>query len=86
VFGPPRDPDLAARLGGLAPPTLALCSTRDAMIPPDMGHLYKEFIPDCHLVFVYDAGHAIAAERPEVFTEVVADFLDRHDAFVVSRT
>jgi hypothetical protein len=33
-----------------------------------------------------DAGHAIAAERPEAFAEVVGDFLDRHDAFVVSRT
>jgi pimeloyl-ACP methyl ester carboxylesterase len=86
VFGPPRDPDLEARLPDLAPPTLVLFGTRDAMIPPDMGHLYKELIPDCHLVFVYDAGHAIAAERPEAFTEVVGDFLDRHDAFVVSRT
>jgi len=86
VFGPPRDPDLEARLPGLAPPTLVLFGTRDAMIPPDIGHLYKELIPDCHLVFIYDAGHAIAAERPEAFTEVVSDFLDRHDAFVVSRT
>jgi len=86
VFGPPRDPELEARLPGLAPPTLVLFGTRDAMISPDMGHLYKELIPDCHLVFVYDAGHAIAAERPEAFTEVVGDFLDRHDAFVVSRT
>jgi pimeloyl-ACP methyl ester carboxylesterase len=86
VLGPPRDLELEARLPGLAPPTLALFGTRDAMIPPDMGHLYKELIPDCHLVFVYDAGHAIAAERPEAFTEVVCDFLDRHDAFVVSRT
>jgi pimeloyl-ACP methyl ester carboxylesterase len=86
VFGPPRDLELEARLPGLAPPTLALFGTRDAMIPPDLGRLYKELIPDCHLVFVYDAGHAIAAERPEAFTEVVSDFLDRHDAFVVSRT
>ena len=67
---------------GLAPPTLALFGTRDSVIPPDMGHLYKELIPDCHLVFVYDA---IAAERPEAFTEVVSDFLGCHDAFVVSR-
>jgi hypothetical protein len=52
------------------------------MIPPDMGNLYKELIPDCHRAFVYDA---IAAERPEAFTEVVSDFLDCHDAFVVSR-
>jgi pimeloyl-ACP methyl ester carboxylesterase len=86
VFGPPRDPDLEARLPGLAQPTLVLFGTRDTMIPPDLGHLYKELIPDCHLVFVYDAGHAIAAERPEAFVEVVGDFLDRHDAFVVSRT
>jgi pimeloyl-ACP methyl ester carboxylesterase len=55
VFAPPRDPDLEARLPGLAPPTLALFGTRDSLIPPNMGHLYKELIPDCHLVFVYDA-------------------------------
>ena len=49
--------------------------------------LYKQMFPDCHLVFIYDAGHAITAERPESFTEVVvSDFLDRHDAFVVDRT
>ena len=61
VFGPPRDPDLEARLPGLAPPTLALFGTLDTMIPPDLGHLYKEFIPDCHLVFVYEEG-----ERPKL--------------------
>jgi pimeloyl-ACP methyl ester carboxylesterase len=86
VFGPPRDPDLETRLPGLATPTLALFGTLDTVIPPDLGHLYKELIPDCYLVFIYDAGHAIAAERPEAFTEVVGDFLERHDAFVVSRT
>jgi pimeloyl-ACP methyl ester carboxylesterase len=85
VFGPPRDADLEARLPDLKMPTLTLFGTLDAVIPPDFGHLYKKLIPDCHLVFVYDAGHAIATERPEAFTEVVSDFLDRHDAFVVSR-
>jgi len=49
-------------------------------MPPDMGHLYKVLIPDCHRVFIYHPGHAIAAERPEAFAEVVSDFLDRHDA------
>jgi hypothetical protein len=34
----------------------------------------------------YDAGHAISTERPEAFVEVVADFLERHEAFVISRT
>jgi pimeloyl-ACP methyl ester carboxylesterase len=85
VFGPARDPDLEARMRNLNTPTLVLFGTLDAMIPPDFGHLYKQLIPDCYLVFVYDAGHAIGTERPEAFVEVVGDFLDRHDAFVVSR-
>ena len=66
-------------------PVLVVLGTRDAMIPPEMGRLYKDLIPDAHLVFVYDAAHAIAAERPEAFVEVVGDFLERADAFVISR-
>ena len=79
-------PDLEARLRGLTMPVLAVFGTRDAVIPPEMGRIYKDLIPDAHLVFVYDAGHAIAAERPEAFVEVVGDFLEREDAFVISRT
>ncbi len=83
--GPNRDAELEARLRDLATPTLVLFGTRDGVISPDMGHIYKELMPDCHLVFVYDAGHAIAAERPDAFVEVVVDFLERTDAFVISR-
>jgi pimeloyl-ACP methyl ester carboxylesterase len=84
--GPDRDADLERQLPGLATPTLVLFGTVDRVIPPDMGHIYKELMPNCHLVFVYDAGHAISTDRPEAFTEVVADFLERHEAFVISRT
>jgi pimeloyl-ACP methyl ester carboxylesterase len=84
--GPDRDPDLERRLPELTVPTLVLFGTLDAVIPPAMGHFYKDLIPNSHLVFVYDAGHAIGAERPEAFTEVVADFLERREAFVISRT
>jgi pimeloyl-ACP methyl ester carboxylesterase len=84
--GPPRDAELETSMRGLATPTLVLFGTVDRVIPPDMGHLYKELMPNCHLVFVYDAGHIISADRPEAFTEVVADFLERHEAFVISRT
>jgi pimeloyl-ACP methyl ester carboxylesterase len=84
--GPDRDPDLERRLPELKVPTLVLFGTLDAVIPPEMGHFYKELVPNSHLVFVYDAGHAISTERPEAFTEVVADFLERHEAFVISRT
>jgi pimeloyl-ACP methyl ester carboxylesterase len=84
--GPDRDADLERQLADLATPTLVLFGTVDRVIPPEMGHLYKELMPNCHLVFVYDAGHAISTDRPEAFTEVVADFLERHEAFVISRT
>ena len=84
--GPDRDVDLERQLKGLATPTLVLFGTVDRVIPPDMGHIYKELMPNCHLVFVYDAGHAISTDRAEAFTEVVVDFLERHEAFVISRT
>ncbi len=84
--GPDRDTGLEARLHELTIPVLAVFGTRDTMIPPEMGRIYKDLISDSHLVFVYDAGHAIAAERPDAFVEVVGDFLERQDAFVISRT
>jgi len=84
--GPDRDTDLETRLRELATPTLVLFGTLDGVIPPEMGRFYKELMPNAHLILVYDAGHAIAAERPEAFVEVVADFLDRREAFVISRT
>jgi pimeloyl-ACP methyl ester carboxylesterase len=83
--GPNRDAELEARLRDLATQTLVVFGTLDGVIPPDMGRIYKELMPNAHLVFVYDAGHAIAAERPEAFAEVVVDFLERTDAFVISR-
>jgi pimeloyl-ACP methyl ester carboxylesterase len=83
--GPDRDPDLEARLSEVAIPTLVLFGTLDRVIPPEMGHFYKELMPNAHLVFVYDAGHAISTERPEAFAEIVADFLERREAFVISR-
>ena len=83
--GPDRDVELERRLPGLATPTLTLFGTADPVIPPVMGRAYKALMPNCHLVFVYAAGHAVGADRPEAFAEVVADFLERHEAFVVSR-
>jgi pimeloyl-ACP methyl ester carboxylesterase len=84
--GPDRDAGLERRLRDLATPTLVLFGTLDAVIPPAMGRIYKELIPNCSLIFVYDAGHAIATDRPEAFTEAALDFLERHEAFVISRT
>lgn len=83
--GAERDAELEATLSGLAVPTLVLLGTSDEHAPAETGRLYKQALPDCHLVLVYAAGHAIAADRPEAFAEVTADFLERHEAFIVRR-
>ena len=85
LLGPHRDADLEGRLQELSTPTLVLFGTLDRVIAPAMGRIYKDLMPNCHLVFVYDAAHAISTDRPEAFSEVVLDFLERHEAFVISR-
>ncbi len=57
--GADHDPALELRMRGLITPTLVLFGTLDRVIPPEMGRHYRELIPNCHLVFVYDAGHGI---------------------------
>jgi pimeloyl-ACP methyl ester carboxylesterase len=84
--GPDRDPELETRMKGLATPTLVVFGTLDRVIPPDLGRFYKTLLPNCHLVFVYDAGHEISTDRPEAFAEVAEDFVERHEAFVISRS
>ena len=85
VIGPARDAALEGRLPGLHVPVLVLFGTLDRMIPPEMGRLYCEKLPNCHLVLVYDAGHAVDADRSEAFVSVVSDFLQYHEAFLVNR-
>jgi pimeloyl-ACP methyl ester carboxylesterase len=83
--GPDRDSDLEMQLRDLATPTLVLFGTSERVIPPEMGRHYKTLLPNCQLVFVYDAGHEISTDRPEAFADVTADFLERHEAFVINR-
>jgi pimeloyl-ACP methyl ester carboxylesterase len=76
---------LESRLPDLHVPVLVLFGTLDRMIPADMGHLYCEKLPNCSFVLVYDAGHAVDADRPEAFVAVVNDFIQRHEGFLVNR-
>jgi pimeloyl-ACP methyl ester carboxylesterase len=82
---PNPDAELEAAMRTLQVPTLVLFGMRDALIPYTMGRRYRELLPNCHLVLVYDAGHAIGFDRSEAFSEVVSDFLSKHEAFVVTQ-
>ena len=81
-----RDAEIERRLPEIATPTLVLFGTSDRAAAQDTGRVYTKLIPNSHLVFVYDAKETIGHDRPEAFTEVVADFLERHEAFIINRT
>jgi pimeloyl-ACP methyl ester carboxylesterase len=84
LMGPNRDPELEARLAELSLPVLVVFGTRDGLVPPRMGSIYKRQIVNCSLVFVYDAAHEVQFDRPEAFARLVADFVERQEAFVVN--
>ena len=84
LMGPNRNPELEARLAELVLPVLVIFGRRDGLIAPAMGALYKRLIVNCSLVFVYDAAHEIQFDRPEAYASLVADFVEREEAFVVN--
>jgi pimeloyl-ACP methyl ester carboxylesterase len=85
LMGPPRDEALESRLPELHVPVLVVFGTLDRMIPSEMGRLYCEKLPNCALVLVYDAGHALDADRPEAVVSVTHDFLQHREGFLVNR-
>lgn len=86
LLGPGRDAPFEARLAKLPHQVLALFGTADRVTPPEGAHLFREILPHCHIVLVYDAAHAIDADRPEALASVVGDFLVRQDGFLVRET
>jgi pimeloyl-ACP methyl ester carboxylesterase len=63
-------------------PVLVLSGTKE---PSDVGDRYRALLPDCHFMFVYDAGRAIGDERPEALAFIAREFFERRDLFLVSR-
>lgn len=85
LIGPPRDRELEDAMRTLEVPTLVLFGTEDRLTPPELGRIYRELLPQCHFVLVYDAAHAIYDDRSEAFAAIVADFLERRAEFVMRR-
>jgi pimeloyl-ACP methyl ester carboxylesterase len=78
------DRDLVAKLGAIEAKTLILHGTKDGVIPVDSPRLLKERIPQSYLVYVYDAAHAIDVDQPARFVNLVRDFFERGEAFIVN--
>ncbi len=81
--GAPRDLSLAGQLQKIETQILALFGTRSAIASPATGGRYKRTLAKCHLVYVYDA-EDVASDRLEAASEIIIDFLQRRDAFLVN--
>lgn len=83
VLVSPRPSALPHAGTGCKAQVLALAGTLDA----DGGRAateLKKSLPACHLVYVFDAGQDMAAQRPAAVVKVARDFLARRDKFLVS--
>ena len=84
IMGPARDAALEALLPGLQVPVMVVFGTLDKVIPPEMGRIYRELLPNCAFILVYDAGHQVDGDRPEAFVALATDFLQRQMGFLVA--
>ena len=84
IMGPARDADLEGRMPELNVPVLVVFGIGDVFLPSHLARHYREILPNCNIVFVYDAAHEVDADRPEAFVALVSDFYRRHEAFIVN--
>ena len=68
--------DASRRLADLACATLVVFGQEDRLVSRGAGGIWKAEVPNCSLSYVYDAGHAIAIDRPDALTNVVLDFVE----------
>ena len=73
----------AGMLPNLVCATLAVFGQEDRLVSREAGALWKERAPNCNVCYVYDAGHAVGVDRPHALVNVVMDFLERRETFVV---
>jgi pimeloyl-ACP methyl ester carboxylesterase len=83
VFAASDDEALRPHLEALDVPTMVVFGTRDGLVPPETGREYKRLIARCDLVYVHDAAHEVAADRPQAFAGLVGDFVARREGHVV---
>jgi pimeloyl-ACP methyl ester carboxylesterase len=74
-----QDPErrvLAAR--GLLVPTLLVRGRMSDLLSEEAAEEFLELVPHAEFVDVRDAGHMVAGDRNDIFTDAVAGFLSRH--------
>jgi pimeloyl-ACP methyl ester carboxylesterase len=76
--------ELRERLAEIAVPTLVLWGTADEVILPESGQVFLQRIPNSYRILIYGAAHSLPVAACRQFVELVTDFIERGDRFVVA--
>ena len=78
-----HDGAVEARLKDIHCPTLAIFGQEDHFITPEAPRVYREKIPNCNIALVYDAGHCIVGDRPEALVNMIVDYAEQWETFII---
>ena len=67
--------DVRGDLRNIEAPTLLVWGENDPLIPPAVGDLLREEIPDSHLLLLQRAGHVPMFDQPKEFDAALLAFL-----------
>lgn len=71
----PLDPPAVTRLNGVSCPLLSIVGALDHPELLRAADMMVEHIPNAHKVIIKDCGHVPSFERPDLFNQIVLDFL-----------
>lgn len=63
------------RLKMIENPTLIMHGKKDILVVPENGELLEKLIPNAKLVYFKNSAHSIYAEEPDLFIEILLEFL-----------
>ncbi|MBK8554696.1 MAG: alpha/beta fold hydrolase [Lewinellaceae bacterium] len=72
--------NLGDKLHNIKAPTLLIWGQQDNVTPPFVAEKFHELIENSQLHFLDKCGHAPMMEKPEVFNDLLADFLKQVSA------
>ncbi len=70
-----RDADLRAELPTIRQPVLLIAGERDKLTPPEASFYMAQTLHDARVVEIPGAAHAPFLSHPEIFVELITDFL-----------
>jgi pimeloyl-ACP methyl ester carboxylesterase len=78
------NPGLLARLKEIKAPTLVVMASADQVVPGEAMVPYQRAIPWVYRMVIYGAAHELPISAAPRWVNLVADFIDRGEAFVVN--